>query len=189
MDSEPEGHPQIHWMMSNDIESVMSIEQDEISGSWSSARFRTELAQSTARYIILHGASAISAFAGLWIRVDEARIVTMAVRAAERRRGYGGLILRGLLGVAADLGLSTATLECRSGNDAARALYRKFGFFEVGERRSYYADGEDAVVMATEEFESAAYRARLAKLDGEIQRRFPGVATMPPGPRPLLRME
>jgi ribosomal-protein-alanine N-acetyltransferase len=40
------------------------------------------------------------------------------------------------------------TLEVRRSNDAARALYRKFGFEEQGVRQHYYSDnGEDAVVM------------------------------------------
>ena len=35
----------------------------------------------------------------------------------------------------------------RASNGAARALYAGCGFEEVGERRRYYADGEDAVIM------------------------------------------
>lgn len=39
------------------------------------------------------------------------------------------------------------TLEVRTGNAAARALYAGAGFAEVGRRRRYYTDGEDAVLM------------------------------------------
>jgi ribosomal-protein-alanine N-acetyltransferase len=41
-----------------------------------------------------------------------------------------------------------ASLEVRVSNHAAAALYRKFGFREVGIRPRYYADnGEDARLM------------------------------------------
>jgi ribosomal-protein-alanine N-acetyltransferase len=40
------------------------------------------------------------------------------------------------------------SLEVRLSNHAAQALYRKFGFREVGTRPRYYADnGEDALLM------------------------------------------
>ena len=38
-------------------------------------------------------------------------------------------------------------MEVRDGNAAARALYRSAGFAEVGRRRRYYPDGEDAILL------------------------------------------
>ncbi|MXY71468.1 MAG: ribosomal-protein-alanine acetyltransferase, partial [Dehalococcoidia bacterium] len=49
--------------------------------------------------------------------------------------------------LAGSLGAAAVTLEVRASNEAARALYRGCGFEEVGERRRYYADGADAVIM------------------------------------------
>ena len=40
------------------------------------------------------------------------------------------------------------SLEVRAGNDAAKALYRKFGFTEDGVRPNYYSNGEDAILMS-----------------------------------------
>lgn len=42
---------------------------------------------------------------------------------------------------------SLATLEVRTSNEAAQALYRQLGFEPVGLRRRYYKNGEDAVIM------------------------------------------
>jgi len=40
-------------------------------------------------------------------------------------------------------------LEVRRTNRAARALYTKLGFIEVGDRKNYYQlEGEDAILMA-----------------------------------------
>ena len=38
-------------------------------------------------------------------------------------------------------------LEVSVGNLAAQALYRRFGFVEVGRRQRYYADLSDALVL------------------------------------------
>ncbi len=57
------------------------------------------------------------------------------------------------------------TLEVRSSNAAARALYGRFGFDEAGVRKDYYRDmGEDAVIMWARAIDSADYSARLDAL-------------------------
>ncbi len=38
-------------------------------------------------------------------------------------------------------------LEVRESNESARVLYARYGFAELGIRKSYYHDGEDALVM------------------------------------------
>jgi ribosomal-protein-alanine N-acetyltransferase len=45
-------------------------------------------------------------------------------------------------------GAEWLTLEVRVSNDAAQALYQKYGFTQRGVRRRYYSDnGEDAYIM------------------------------------------
>ena len=41
----------------------------------------------------------------------------------------------------------TAMLEVRVSNAAAIALYEQLGFLQVGRRKGYYQDGEDAILM------------------------------------------
>ena len=41
-------------------------------------------------------------------------------------------------------------LEVRVSNTPARSLYKKMGFEEVGVRKKYYEDTEDAIVMLKE---------------------------------------
>ena len=72
--------------------------------------------------------------------------------------------------------MALATLEVRESNEAARALYRRYGFYEVGRRKRYYADNhEDAIIMTTEDLQSPAYQRRLTALTGEIESRFPAL--------------
>jgi ribosomal-protein-alanine N-acetyltransferase len=81
---------------------------------------------------------------------DEADVVTLAVVPEARRRGIGAALLRaGLEGLRA-AGVARVFLEVAQRNAGARALYAASGFMEVGVRRGYYADGDDAVLMRWE---------------------------------------
>ncbi|MBV1833383.1 ribosomal protein S18-alanine N-acetyltransferase [Novacetimonas pomaceti] len=80
--------------------------------------------------------------------VDEAEILTLAVDPAFRRRGMARALLAWLRHVASGHGATRLFLEVGTHNAAAIALYQGAGFFTVGQRRRYYPDGSDALVMA-----------------------------------------
>jgi ribosomal-protein-alanine N-acetyltransferase len=164
-------------MLLRDIPGVIAIERVSFDANWPATAFEHELGQNRmARYIVLEADNKIVGFAGLWLMVDEAHIVTVGVLPELRRHGYGRALVHGLVTLATNAGMETATLECRVSNHAARALYGLYGFYEVGERRKYYADnGEDAVIMTTEALDSEPYRARLSRLQNALHRRLPGL--------------
>ena len=79
----------------------------------------------------------------------ELHINNVAVREPYRRRGIGRALLSRIVDEARQLGVTTAFLEVRSGNEAAQALYEQCGFKAIARRSNYYSDpGEDAVVMS-----------------------------------------
>lgn len=78
---------------------------------------------------------------------DEAELLTLAVLPAAQGRGIGGGLLTVALVEAARRGAAAVLLEVAPGNGAARTLYARAGFGEVGLRRGYYPDGGDALVM------------------------------------------
>jgi ribosomal-protein-alanine N-acetyltransferase len=82
------------------------------------------------------------------LAADQAEILTLAVAPPARRRGVGTELLRKAAGEAVARGGAWLFLEVSARNAAARALYERTGFRPVGRRRSYYADGSDALVLA-----------------------------------------
>jgi ribosomal-protein-alanine N-acetyltransferase len=65
------------------------------------------------------------------------------------------------------------SLECRVSNDAAIALYDKYGFQRLGIRPHYYSDNrEDAVIMTAERIELAPYQNLFRQLKQEHRQRF-----------------
>lgn len=174
--------PRLEPMAPDDIPAVIGIEQAAYTTGWPTTAFERELTvNALARYLVVRpgtlveaGAHPLVAFGGLWLMVDQAHIVTIAVHPDHQRRGYGRLVLHGLVELAAASSMQSVTLEVRVSNHAARALYRTYGFYEVGLRKRYYADNhEDAIIMTTEPLDSPAYRQRLARLRAELDARFP----------------
>lgn len=88
------------------------------------------------------------------VAADEAEVLTLAVCPAARRRGVASALLKSASEEAAKRGASTLFLEVGCKNSPAIALYKRFGFTEVGRRKAYYAsrkgDAEDAIVLRAE---------------------------------------
>ena len=79
---------------------------------------------------------------------DEWEIENIAVTGVARRRGLGSRLVNELLDLVRNRGGKTVFLEVRESNRAARSLYEKWGFLEVGRRKMYYQDpAEDALVL------------------------------------------
>lgn len=170
----------VRRMVLTDLEAVAEIERAAFAAGWPATAFAHELENNgLARYLVAERESAdgvwrMVGFGGMWLMVDEAHVVTVAVAPEERGRGYGRLLVHALIQLAEESGMLQATLECRVSNTAARRLYRRYGFYEVGERKAYYRDNkEDAVIMTTEEFASDAFRRRFAQLRLELTELLP----------------
>lgn len=81
---------------------------------------------------------------------DLGHIKDLAVHPEYRSHGLGSQLLSRGLAVLASRGVPQAKLEVRASNDPARSLYDEHGFKEHHRVPSYYADGEDALVLVTD---------------------------------------
>ncbi len=107
----------------------------------------------------------ITGFVGMWIMVDEAHIINIAVRSTYRGQGIGELLLITAIEMAGSLKATVVTLEVRASNTVAQNLYTKYGFAKVGVRRGYYTDNkEDAFIMTTDFIASEDYKQKFKKL-------------------------
>ncbi len=107
----------------------------------------------------------IVGFIGIWFIADEAHIVSLGVRPNDHRKGLGELLLLAAFREARRYGMREVTLEVRASNSPAQALYRKYGFREVGLRKRYYMDnGEDGIIMTTPPIANVAYAVSLDSL-------------------------
>ena len=79
---------------------------------------------------------------------DEWELENIAVTGAARRGGLGSRLVGELLDHVRNRGGKTVFLEVRESNRAARSLYEKWAFVEVGRRKAYYQNpAEDALIL------------------------------------------
>ena len=115
----------------------------------------------------------IAGWAIVWFVAGEAHIASIGVSAADRRRGVGELLVLGTIDAATSNDCDELTLEVRKSNEAAHALYRKYGFRVVGERKAYCLDNnEDALIMTTPDIREPNYAASLTNLAAEHAHRW-----------------
>lgn len=81
------------------------------------------------------------------VAADESEVLTLGVLPSARGRGIGADLLQAAGEIAAEAGATCMFLEVAVGNTAARRLYARAGFEEVGRRPGYYADRQDALVL------------------------------------------
>jgi len=107
----------------------------------------------------------IVGFSGFWMMMKEAHIIAIGVRDGYRRLGIGEGLFIATIELAQIVDANVVTLEVRASNEIAQELYKKYGFQVVGRRPRYYSsDGEDAVIMSTDNIASMPFQASLQQL-------------------------
>ena len=141
-------------MSDEDVAAVEDVSRasfldDHAATGWHANSLRGELVRPIARaYVALEGGDVVGFYIG-WLVHGELQVLTVAVLPKARRLGVASAILSRVLFDATSEGATSAFLELRASNDAARALYTRFGFAVTGERTNYYNDGETATLMTS----------------------------------------
>ena len=115
---------------------------------WSEHEFERLLLDKS---VIAHRAMAGRVLAGFVLSRlagGEAEILSIAVAPSRRGRGLARRLLDLHLRRLAGLGVSAVFLEVDEGNDAARRLYARAGFRDVGRRPAYYRHGAESPANA-----------------------------------------
>ncbi len=133
-------------MRLEDLPAVMEVDRQSLPRPWSEAIWREELTSPFGLYVVLEEGDAISGHIGVKHVVDEAHIMTLAVRPERRRRGFARALVEAVLADPASVETRRVYLEVRPSNVPARALYDSLGFVPSGVRPGYYGD-EDALLM------------------------------------------
>ena len=132
-----------------DLEKVAAIEGLLHATPWTQGNFADSLDAGYHCWVAECGGE-LAAYGIVAVGAGEAHLLNLTVAPEWQRRGIGAELTAFLSKLARDYGAEKIFLEVRPSNGAARALYARAGFAEIGLRRGYYpaARGrEDAVVM------------------------------------------
>jgi [ribosomal protein S18]-alanine N-acetyltransferase len=144
----------------DDLSAVVALESANAPAPWTEGVFRDELAAENRIYLAADKDGVVG-FAGVMVVADEAHVTNLLVDPGWRRQGIGLELMKSLIELAVDAGARHLTLEVRSQNEAARALYAGLGLAPVGVRRGYYGD-DDALILWAHDIDGCEYRDRLS---------------------------
>lgn len=133
----------------DDLDALVSLEQRVFSSDRLSARqWRQHIDSASASVLVASedGGSVIGA-AVVFYRSGSgrARLYSLSSAPEARGRGVASRLLHAAEDDARARGCTHMRLEVRRDNDAAQSLYSRNGYAFIGERRTYYEDGADAM--------------------------------------------
>lgn len=133
------------------LDAVAALERVCFSKPWPRSMLEDELYNPNVSLVVAEGEDGtVLGYGEIGVVLDEGCLEKIAVDPACRRQGVAEAILSAYLRFGRAK-LAFLTLEVRTSNEAAIALYQKLGFEEVGSRKGYYTDPrEDAVLMTVE---------------------------------------
>lgn len=130
------------------IGQIEDIEKKCFSVPWTKEQIESQLPDSMHVHISAMNGEELLGYVGMMYVLDEGYISNVAVSPEYRRTGIADALLDELIKRARELEFSFVTLEVRESNTAARELYKKHGFSDVGQRKKYYSfPTEDAILM------------------------------------------
>jgi [ribosomal protein S18]-alanine N-acetyltransferase len=183
-----------------DLDAIMALETSIFTtDAWSPATMSAELVGEHGYYLVAHRVDAtdandstdatdapdaadapdtIEGYAGLLAPrgAEQADIQTIAVAETARRHRIGRTLVAALVKEASARGAREVFLEVRADNPGAQALYREFGFEQIGVRQHYYQPDDVAAIVMRASLASGNGTARSGAGTADS-----GNGTAPPG--------
>lgn len=136
----------------SDLDTLVAIESAAYPFPWSRGNFIDSL---NAGYLARKRLDAGGQWLGYFIAmpgVHEMHLLNLTVAPAHQGQGHARAMLDELARESIALRAQRLWLEVRTSNQRAQAVYRRYGFRDVGLRRGYYPAGplarENAIVMS-----------------------------------------
>ncbi|WP_374601465.1 ribosomal protein S18-alanine N-acetyltransferase [Arenimonas sp.] len=139
-------------MKQADVEAVSAIEKRAYPFPWSPGIFRDCL-RAGHHCWVLESPSGLLGYGVLSAAAGEAHLLNLCIAPEHQGHGHGRRLLARMMDLARWNRAAQVFLEVRPSNPKAIALYREYGFNEIGLRPNYYPASkgrEDAIVMAME---------------------------------------
>lgn len=134
------------------LDAVLAIENAAYEFPWSCGNFIDSLAAGYWAQWLVGPSSQVLGYVIATRGVHEMHLLNLTVAPAHQHAGHARFMLDALVDCAGRQGAEKLWLEVRMSNRRGRALYRRYGFHDVGVRKGYYpaarGQREDAVVMS-----------------------------------------
>ncbi|MEJ2803654.1 [SSU ribosomal protein S18P]-alanine acetyltransferase [Comamonas sp. BIGb0124] len=133
------------------LRDLMDIETASYTHPWTRGNFADSVHNGYLVELLMAGERILGYFVAMK-GVGEVHLLNITVAPDQRGQGWSRVMLDALALWSRGEGAQQLWLEVRQSNDRARAIYERYGFQVVGERKRYYpvswTKREDAIVMS-----------------------------------------
>mgnify|MGYP004579985717 FL=1 len=137
----------ISEMNLQDLENIKDCLLTDFDNFWSYNILKQELENGKSKYFVAKQENEIVGFAGILLIIDQINIMNIVVKKDKRNFGIGSLLLEEIIRYSKIHNATSITLEVNEKNIPAIKLYKKYGFKQVGLRRKYYNNKDNAILM------------------------------------------
>ena len=137
----------ISEMNLQDLENIKDCLLTDFDDFWSYNILKQELENGKSKYFVAKQENEIVGFAGILLIIDQVNIMNIVVKKDKRNFGIGSLLLEEIIRYSKIHNATSITLEVNEKNIPAIKLYKKYGFKQVGLRRKYYNNEDNAILM------------------------------------------
>ena len=138
-------------MTADHVSQVAALEAVCFHDPWSEKSVASELTNPLSLWLVALEGDRVAGYVGSQSVLGESDMMNVAVHPDYRRQGIAEQLCLALVEALKEKGNHCLTLEVRSSNEPAKALYEKLGFGQIGLRKNYYRNPrEDALILRKE---------------------------------------
>ena len=140
----------VRKMEFRDIKKVVELEEKYLLESLGEKLLASELSEKNngVSFYVIENDDVVIGYIGRYYFFQEAEVLNFVVDESYQRQGYGQKLFDKMVEDMKDV--KKITLEVRASNIKGINFYTKNGFKQVGVRKKYYKNGEDALLLLKE---------------------------------------
>ena len=140
----------VRKMEFRDIKKVVELEEKYLLESLGEKLLASELSEKNngVSFYVIENDDVVIGYIGRYYFFQEAEVLNFVVDESYQRQGYGQKLFDKMVEDMKDV--KKITLEVRAYNIKGINFYTKNGFKQVGVRKKYYKNGEDALLLLKE---------------------------------------
>lgn len=140
----------VRKMEFRDIKKVVELEEKYLLESLGKKLLASELSEKNngVSFYVIENDDVVIGYIGRYYFFQEAEVLNFVVDESYQRQGYGQKLFDKMVEDMKDV--KKITLEVRASNIKGINFYTKNGFKQVGVRKRYYKNGEDALLLLKE---------------------------------------
>ena len=130
-----------------DNQKICLLESECFSDPWSLQMIESAFSLPTFFGLVACENNEVIGYIGGQSLFEDGEIFLVAVDKDYRKKGYGKSLVLAFAEQLKQKGVERLLLEVRVSNLSAITCYKNCGFCKIAERKSYYSNGEDALIM------------------------------------------